>query len=77
MVKNPPNHLQNTPLHWAAGSGHLDVCKLIIKNVHVKDFVNNDGKTPKDMVDKLRHPELYQLLHNREAHQVFLETSSL
>ena len=38
-----------TPLHWAAGNGHLSVFQLIVDNVNDKNPEDNMGRTPLDM----------------------------
>ena len=53
--KNPPDEDGWTPLHIAAKLGHVDVCKLIAKNVEDLDLKNNDGDTPLTLSV---HPEL-------------------
>ena len=62
--KNPANNFGDTPLHWAAKEGHLDVCKLIIANVDNKHPVNISGRTPKDLADHRKHVEVSQLFQS-------------
>jgi ankyrin repeat protein len=59
--KNPASDVGNTPLHYAAKWGHLDVCKLFmanIKDIHPK---NLDGKTPKDHAKERNYIHILQL----------------
>ena len=35
-----------TPIHYAAEYGHLEVCQLIIQTVDEKNPKNNEGRTP-------------------------------
>ena len=46
--KNPANEYGVTPLHIAAGKGHLRICKLIINNVENLNPYDDDGWTPLD-----------------------------
>ena len=44
--KNPSNEWGNTPLHYAAQYGHLEICQLIIKSVNEKNPPNIMKFTP-------------------------------
>ena len=44
--RNPSNRWGDTPLHYAAEFGHLEVCQLIIQSVDEKNPKNNEGSTP-------------------------------
>ena len=44
--KNPANRHGQTPFHWAAQKGYLDICQLIVDFVENKNPVNNLGWTP-------------------------------
>ena len=44
--KNPQHNNGMTPLHSAAHNGHLDVCKLIMKNILNKNPPDGCGMTP-------------------------------
>ena len=44
--KNPSHEWGETPLHFAAQFGHLEVCQLIIENVNEKNPKNCEGFTP-------------------------------
>ena len=41
-----------TPLHYAAATGDLDICRLIIKNIKDKNPTDHRGETPKDWAQK-------------------------
>ena len=49
--KNPKGHFADTPLHFAAERGHLEICKLIGENATAKNPTNNSGKTPLDLAN--------------------------
>ena len=53
---NPQDHNDNTPLHFAAEKGYLNICKLIMQNVYVydKNPENNFGVTPLHLAAKVR-----------------------
>ena len=46
--KNPLTDLgrDQSPLHFAAGCGHLEVCKLILQHVQNKNPEARNGRTP-------------------------------
>ena len=46
IEKNPRNANGDTPLHYAAYYGCLDVCKSIIDNINEKNSRNLDSYTP-------------------------------
>jgi ankyrin repeat protein len=47
---------KNTPLHYAAGYGRADVCKMLVDNGASVTLRNLDGKSPLD-VAKLNDQE--------------------
>ena len=75
--KNPKDLNGETPLHRAAESGHLDICKLILENPSVKDKNpkclkswdresgrNFKGQTPLHLAAKGRHLEICKVIMN-------------
>ena len=46
-VNNQDNH-GNTPLHWAARSGHVMACELLLRAGARKIIMNGEGKTPRE-----------------------------
>ena len=46
VTKNIAKQRGRTPLHEAAGAGHLDVCRLIMDNEQEKNPADNRGWTP-------------------------------
>ena len=44
--KNPKNNLGFTPLHFAAQNGHLELCKIVFKNIKKKNPRTSVGITP-------------------------------
>ena len=49
LDKSPLTDYKDTPLHYAAESGRVEVCRFIVENM--KDSMkrkNGDGKTPLD-----------------------------
>ena len=59
--KNSRNDYGDTPLHWAAKGGKLEICRLLINNIENKNPVNNDGETPFDLASDEGHLEICQL----------------
>ena len=54
-----------TPLHYAAGRGNLEVCRFILNNIRNLNRIyrkNADGKTPLDKASEEGHTEVCQLL---------------
>ena len=47
--KNPANKKGETPLHFAATYGNLDIFRLITANVEDKNPVDIFGRTPKSL----------------------------
>ena len=62
LYKNSQNKWNGTPLHEAAGYGHLQVCKLIIENIEDKNPKNNLGDTPLHLAAKSGHFEVCKLI---------------
>ena len=51
-----------TPLHWAAGKGQFEICKLIIENVLQKNPPDMNGKTPLHCAASSGHLEICKLI---------------
>ena len=52
-----------TPLHLAARNGQIEICQLILKNVHDKNPECNEGQTPFQLAlenDKVAVIEYFQ-----------------
>ena len=47
--KNPISHNGDTPLHYAAMGGNLNVCKLIMANIDALEIKNLQNQTPMDV----------------------------
>ena len=59
--KNPGNISGVTPLHDAAGNGHVEVCKWFLENVFEILPEDDDGLTPYDFADMNAHEEIRKL----------------
>ena len=60
---NPANNNGETPLHSAAKSGHLDVCKFILENIHEdKNPEDNVGFTPLHYAAIFEHLEIFKFI---------------
>ena len=61
--KNPADAIGETPLHYAAMSGHLDVCRLLLENCgDQKNPVSNLGRTPLDHASRNGHSAIVELI---------------
>ena len=47
--KNPVESTGTTPLHCAADSGHLEICKFIASQIDNKNPANNQGTRPSQL----------------------------
>ena len=50
-----------TPLHRAARSGHLDICKILLENIMDKNPITNNGWTPLHYAAKSGHFEVCKI----------------
>ena len=57
--KAPKDNIGQTPLHYAARRGHLDVVKYILENVEDKNPRDNNGKTPAQLAQDKNHLRVY------------------
>ena len=62
-VKNPRDSYGYTPLHYAAESGYLAICQLIITNVEDKNpgLRSSGGLTPLHLAATKGHYDICQL----------------
>ena len=59
--KNPADNRGVTPLHKAAESGHLEICRLITEHVPDKNLVIISGPTPLDLAKLNNHADVCKL----------------
>ena len=60
---NPANNNGETPLHSAAKSGHLDICKFILENVQEDKYLaDNVGFTPLHYAAILGNLEIFKFI---------------
>ena len=52
----------NTPLHWAAFKGNLELCKLLVEGGAVVDVMNDFGWKPIHDADHCGHAEVVKFL---------------
>ena len=75
--KNPGNNFGNTPLHLATTHGHLEVCRLILKNTSDCSPENNFGKTPLEFAHKNGHTEVCKFLEDiSHSLNIFIQSPS-
>ena len=57
---------KRTPLHRAAGNGHLEICKYILSKVEDKNLAlnskSNFNETPIDMANQFGHQKVVDYL---------------
>ena len=60
---NPANNNGETPLHSAAKSGHLDICKFILENIQEdKNPEDNVGFTPLHYAAIMEHLDIFKFI---------------
>lgn len=59
---NAQNIAGVTPLHWAAGQGHVEVVKLLLEYGADPKVKDKDGDTPLDLARKEGHREVVFLI---------------
>ena len=52
----------STPLHLAAGEGHLEVVQALIDAEATSDMTNNFGQTPYDVAEQMNKVEVVEYL---------------
>ena len=62
--KNPANEDGITPLHNAARAGHLEICKLILQNVDMKNPPDSTGETLFDLAKENGFEAICNLIYN-------------
>ena len=60
--KNPAENDGTTPLHYAAGNGHWEVCQLIVDHVQDKNPRDDHGVTPLHLAAGNGHWKICQLI---------------
>ena len=60
--KNPFGNNFCTPLHEAAYSGHLEICKLLLDGTENKNPADYIGNTPLHLAAKTGHLEICKLI---------------
>ena len=54
-LRDIPDNYGNTPLYWAAFSGHYKLCELLLSKGASKDKKNSDGRTPEQEAKYWNH----------------------
>ena len=63
--KNPADDNDDwTPLHDAAGNGHVETCKMILENMQDKNPADYYGSTPLGFAVQQGHTEICQIIIN-------------
>ena len=70
--KNPKNNVGSTPLHLAAQSGHLDICKIIIDNIDDVSPEDNNGRTPLYIAAQNGHLGIFKFINQVHVYQTKL-----
>ena len=67
MDKNPRNNDDGqTPLHCAAWFSHLEVCKLICKNIVDKNPTDDFGETPISLARNRENLDIVSFFENMQ-----------
>ena len=62
-----PEDYGNTPLHYAAGYGRLDILQALLAGGADKDVRNNDGQTALDVAELNREAGTVRVLKGEPA----------
>ena len=60
--RNPKNYRDQTPLHFAAMNGYVELCQHLSKYLTERNPQDSDGRTPLHMAAYRGHVELCQIL---------------
>jgi ankyrin repeat protein len=67
ILRRPPTSAGNTPLHWAAETGRLDLAKLLLEYKADVNAKNQASQTPLYFAARANQIELARFLFAREA----------
>ena len=56
--------LGNTPLHFAAEEGHVEIFKLLINSIRDLNLKNQRGKTPLNLAAENNHNGIFNIILN-------------
>ena len=62
---NPSDNEGTTPLHAAAGGGHLLICSMIMEKIQEKIPADKDGYTPLHAAAAKGHLETFKMIMNK------------
>jgi len=65
--KNPSNDKGETPMHYAAKKGFLNICQLIVENAKNINTADHDGDTPLTLAAQGGHLEICKLIIENET----------
>ena len=69
LLKDPRSNNGCTPLHGAAGEGHIEVCKFLLEIGAEKNPRDNRGWTPLHWAAKNGHAEVCKLIADEVDNQ--------